>query len=374
MADYTQITDFSAKDALTTGDPEKIILGADLDAELSAISTAIASKYDSNDIASQAQAEALTLDTVLITPHNLNDVLQANGGMLGDIQALTDPGFDTILGWDDSGSAVIGFTLGDGLEFSGTTIRLEHLGLGDLEDPGADRGLFWDDSAGALAWLTFGTALTITGTTVDFDLLGLEDLTDPGADRIFFWDDGAGLSTWLQATGGLEISGTNLQIADVAATTSNPIDISSGAFDIDLTALTAVEGNALVGTDRILVDDGGTPRAVRIRDMGLAVQTAQTSQTLAAADMNTIMEFTATSTLTIPTNATTDLPTGVPIVLNMRHATQILTVTASSGVDLVTVNHPDGTDGASDSVDAGGTALLYQTADDRWVLTGDIAD
>lgn len=47
MSDYSQITDFSAKDALTTGDPEKIILGSDVDVELGAISTAIATKYDS---------------------------------------------------------------------------------------------------------------------------------------------------------------------------------------------------------------------------------------------------------------------------------------------------------------------------------------
>jgi len=46
MSNYTQSTDFSAKDSLTTGDPEKIILGADIDAELSLISTAISSKMD----------------------------------------------------------------------------------------------------------------------------------------------------------------------------------------------------------------------------------------------------------------------------------------------------------------------------------------
>ncbi len=46
MSDYSQITDFSDKDALTTGDPEKVISGADMDGELAAISTAIASKID----------------------------------------------------------------------------------------------------------------------------------------------------------------------------------------------------------------------------------------------------------------------------------------------------------------------------------------
>lgn len=47
MSDYTPITDFSAKDALASGDPEKIATGADVDAELAAIQTAIASKANS---------------------------------------------------------------------------------------------------------------------------------------------------------------------------------------------------------------------------------------------------------------------------------------------------------------------------------------
>lgn len=44
MSDYSQTTDFSVKDALTTGDPNKVIFGAHVDDELAAISTAITSK------------------------------------------------------------------------------------------------------------------------------------------------------------------------------------------------------------------------------------------------------------------------------------------------------------------------------------------
>lgn len=50
MSDYTQITDFSAKDALASGDPEKVATGADMDAEFAAIATAIASKADDNEV------------------------------------------------------------------------------------------------------------------------------------------------------------------------------------------------------------------------------------------------------------------------------------------------------------------------------------
>lgn len=46
MSNYVQQTDFSAKDDLSTGDPEKLIRGSDVDNELDAIATAVATKED----------------------------------------------------------------------------------------------------------------------------------------------------------------------------------------------------------------------------------------------------------------------------------------------------------------------------------------
>ena len=63
MSNYTQITDFSAKDNLSSGDAEKIVLGADFDAEFAAISTAIASKVDTVDTASTTAAGIVELAT-----------------------------------------------------------------------------------------------------------------------------------------------------------------------------------------------------------------------------------------------------------------------------------------------------------------------
>lgn len=63
MSDYTQITDFSAKDNLSSGDAEKIVLGADFDAEFAAIATAIASKVDTADTASDSAAGIVELAT-----------------------------------------------------------------------------------------------------------------------------------------------------------------------------------------------------------------------------------------------------------------------------------------------------------------------
>lgn len=48
MSNYVKATNFYAKDALLTGDPDKIIKGAEIDDEYNAIATAIASKANLN--------------------------------------------------------------------------------------------------------------------------------------------------------------------------------------------------------------------------------------------------------------------------------------------------------------------------------------
>lgn len=122
MSDYTITTDFSPKDSLPENDPEKLILGADLDVEFEAIAAAIATKFDSDDIATQAQAEAEASNSVLMTPQRVAEWADYNAGLVGDLQALTDPGADRLIFWDDSASAAVFLSLGTGLSISGTTI------------------------------------------------------------------------------------------------------------------------------------------------------------------------------------------------------------------------------------------------------------
>jgi hypothetical protein len=77
MTDYSQTTDFSAKDALTTGNPSKAIKGSELDVEFAAISTAILSKFDSTDLATQAEAEGGAVNTKLMTPLRVSQEIAA---------------------------------------------------------------------------------------------------------------------------------------------------------------------------------------------------------------------------------------------------------------------------------------------------------
>lgn len=165
MTSYNPLTDFSVKDGLTTGNPEKIILGADFDGEFAAIASAMDSKFDSTTISSEPQAEAMSLNTVLISPLRVKNILQDNAGMAYDIQQLTDPGADRILGWDDTQNAVIGFSFGGGLATSGTAIVLDG-NMADINALTPSNGAFmvgdgsnWVVETGATARTSLGLAI-----------------------------------------------------------------------------------------------------------------------------------------------------------------------------------------------------------------------
>lgn len=79
MANYTQSVLFAPKDGYTTGDPGKVVKGTEIDAELGAIVTAIASKENS---ASKGAASGYApLDASTFVPvANLPVVTAAKGG------------------------------------------------------------------------------------------------------------------------------------------------------------------------------------------------------------------------------------------------------------------------------------------------------
>jgi hypothetical protein len=56
MSNYTPATDFAAKDALSTGNPAKLVKGVEVQAEFSAIQTAVNSKADSSTVSAKADA------------------------------------------------------------------------------------------------------------------------------------------------------------------------------------------------------------------------------------------------------------------------------------------------------------------------------
>lgn len=82
MSDYTKTTNFTAKDSLSSGNPSKIVKGADFDTEFNAISTAIATKANT---ASPTFTGTATIATLSVTgTSTLGGNVTLTGNMSGD--------------------------------------------------------------------------------------------------------------------------------------------------------------------------------------------------------------------------------------------------------------------------------------------------
>lgn len=64
MSNYTKTTNFAAKDALTSGDTNKIVRGTEIDTEYNNIATAVNSKADT---ASPTFTGTVTVATLTVT-------------------------------------------------------------------------------------------------------------------------------------------------------------------------------------------------------------------------------------------------------------------------------------------------------------------
>lgn len=322
MSDYTKTTNFTAKDNLSTNDPLKVIKGSYFDTEYDAIVTAIGTKYDTTNLASQAEAQAGTNNIALMTPLRAEEHMTTwaaeNDSMITDIHAL-NLAADALLGWDQSGTAVIGFTLSDGLEFNGTTIRFKSSVAGN--------GLA--ESSGVLS---------------------------VGADQ------------------GLEISGDKVTIADQSVSTTVPIKLTAGALGWDSASIAEIKGAVIdQAVDNYLLDDNGVLKAVPIDTWGIKVVLADANQTLGFAQANTMQVLTGSTnrTYTIPANATTAFEIGT-IIICQNSGTGDLKILGAANVIIDSVFHAAAATAQSDVVRDGGSSVLVKTATDTWSLSGDI--
>lgn len=104
MTDYARQQDFSVKDALASGDPEKVILGADMDEELDALVTAVASKLDDISGGTDGQLTTIGSSGAALSDSGIDkdDVLQVGltknltVGITTDIEAIGNSGTGTV--------------------------------------------------------------------------------------------------------------------------------------------------------------------------------------------------------------------------------------------------------------------------------------
>ena len=280
MSDYVRANSsfFGDKDVLPTDNAAKVIVGAEFDDEFNDIATAVNTKYDSldDDVANgiaALDANGIVADSVLPTATTTQiGVLEtataaelltgvaadkivtpdlfiggvdtwgtSNAGMVSDIQALTDPGQNTLLGWDENVNAAIGFTLGTGVTTSGTAVVTDDA---NIDHDALDNFVSNEHINHGNVTLTAGDGLTGGGT--------------------------------------------------IAA---------SRTFDLDISSLTAADATDLTSTDGFLFDNGGVMSRMAYSDSGIRVATITgTTDTLATADMNSFLHYTNASAVTVTLN------------------------------------------------------------------------
>lgn len=134
-------------------------------------------------------------------------------------------------------------------------------------------------------------------------------------------------------------------------------------YNLDFSGLTAIQADGLAATDGFLVDDGGTPKRMEYTDSGIRVQTvADTSDTLATADMNTLIEYTNASAVAVT------LDTGVGkkgnVVIIQQDGVGQVTVSGTATLKSAVGNKTR----KQDSV-----IVLINKGSDVWALYGDMA-
>jgi len=111
MSNYTKTVNFAAKDALTTGDSNKVVKGTEIDTEFNNIATAVATKFDTSSTVAVANG-GTGATTAATAVSNLGALPAANPSYTGTLTGGT--GVINIgsgqLGKDANGNLLVGTT------------------------------------------------------------------------------------------------------------------------------------------------------------------------------------------------------------------------------------------------------------------------
>lgn len=145
-------------------------------------------------------------------------------------------------------------------------------------------------------------------------------------------------------------------------------DISADAtIDVDLTALTQADATDIAAGDELLLNDGGTNKAVRWQDFGIPQTNTASTTPFSAADLtyaNRWYNCTAATAVSavIPANASVAYPVGTTFAFHQNGAGQI---TVSVTTD--TLRAPNGAKTNTQY----STIFVTKIGSTEWVVTGD---
>lgn len=285
MTDYTQVTIYTPKDSLLTGDANKKILGSQLDGELSLISTAIASKLNSSVVSAAGNPSAsigLTAVNGSATTYTRSDGAAA----LSQAISPTWTGghtFNNPVFFPNGSNALPSMTF-----TSDPDTGIYRLGINDL-GVAAGGVKVLDISIGTLAVTgaiiatsicNFQAAIQVGDGTVSIPGLGFLSDTDTGFYRI--------------GTNNIGISAGGTKVADITTSTFN---ITSTDLAVNGTNITPTSSSF---TATLTGMSGATTGTITYRKVGAIVTLFTTDAAIFGTSNTTAMTLTGLPAALIP--------------------------------------------------------------------------
>jgi hypothetical protein len=169
MSNYTKTVNFAAKDALTTGDANKVVKGTEIDTEFNNIATAVATKIDSSGALGTPTSVTLTYATGLPLTTGVTGILPVANGGTGSTLILPVANGGTGSASGVAASIVTAGTFSTGDYAFASTSRLQ---LGPISPSASHRLTTTSVTGHPSATMNLGSSDSSTGIVVTDQVVG----------------------------------------------------------------------------------------------------------------------------------------------------------------------------------------------------------
>lgn len=186
MTDYVKTVNFTAKDSLPSGDPNKVVRGAEIDTEFANIAIAVATKLDTAAAVTASSTTTFTNKTINLANNTVTGTLAEFSTAVSDADLVGVASTQTLTNKTLTDPTIVGtiiedvFTITDGaaFEIDPANGSIQSITLGANRTPKATNMVSGES---VLLLVDDGSAFTITWTDTTFGTGGVVWKTDGGS-------------------------------------------------------------------------------------------------------------------------------------------------------------------------------------------------